>query len=266
VETRPCFSTFATLKKGIKMTGVVLITGSGRGIGAATAMLAAKRGYAVCVNYLKNESRATQVVSDIREAGGKAIMVQADTAKANEVARLFERIDNELGPITALVNNAGITGKAGRLETFDPETIRRVLEVNVIGSLLCSQEAVRRMSIKNGGKGGVIVNVSSLAAQLGGANQWIPYAAAKGAINSITTGLAKEVAAEGIRVNGIAPGLIQTELHAEAGVGDRLQKVLPQVPMGRIGTAEECAEAILWLMSGEASYMIGSTLTLSGGR
>ncbi|MET0962379.1 MAG: SDR family oxidoreductase [Noviherbaspirillum sp.] len=248
------------------MTGVVLITGSGRGIGAATAILAAQRGYAVCVNYLKNEDRAAQVVADIREAGGNAIMVQADTANENEVAQLFKRIDEELGPITALVNNAGVTGKAGRLDSFDADTIRRVLEVNVVGTLLCSQEAVRRMSTKNGGKGGVIVNVSSLAAQLGGANQWIPYAAAKGAVNSITAGLAKEVAAEGIRVNGIAPGLIQTELHAEAGVGDRLQKVLPQVPMGRIGTVEECAEAILWLMSGEAAYMIGSTLTLSGGR
>jgi NAD(P)-dependent dehydrogenase (short-subunit alcohol dehydrogenase family) len=253
-------------EKGNKMTGVVLITGSGRGIGAATALLAAQRGYAVCVNYLKNEDRAAQVVSDIQQAGGTAIMVQADTANETEVIQLFQRVDNELGSITALVNNAGITGKAGRLDTFDADTIRRVLDVNVVGTLLCSQQAVRRMSTKNGGKGGVIVNVSSLAAQLGGANQWIPYAAAKGAINSITAGLAKEVAAEGIRVNGIAPGLIQTELHAEAGVGDRLQKVLPQVPMGRIGTAEECAEAILWLMSGEASYMIGSTLTLSGGR
>jgi len=179
---------------------------------------------------------------------------------------LFERVDLELGPITALVNNAGITGRAGRLERFDANAIRRVLEVNVAGAIFCSQQAVKRMSTKNGGAGGAIVNVSSLAATLGGANQWVPYAAAKGAINSFTLGLAKEVAAEGIRVNAISPGLIATEIHAEAGVGDRLQSVIPMVPMQRIGTAEECAEAILWLMSGEAAYMIGATLTLSGGR
>jgi NAD(P)-dependent dehydrogenase (short-subunit alcohol dehydrogenase family) len=248
------------------MSGVALITGSGRGIGAATAKLAAKRGYAVCVNYLKNEERADQVVAEIRAGGGKAIMVQADTANAAEVAQLFERVDLELGPLTALVNNAGITGRAGRLESFDADAIRRVLEVNVVGAILCSQQAVKRMSTKNGGAGGAIVNVSSRAAELGGAGQWIPYAAAKGAINSFTFGLAKEVAAEGIRVNAISPGLISTEIHAEAGLGDRLQKVIPMVPMGRIVSAEECAEAILWLMSGEAAYMIGSVLTLSGGR
>jgi NAD(P)-dependent dehydrogenase (short-subunit alcohol dehydrogenase family) len=218
------------------------------------------------VNYLKNEERAAEVVADIRAAGGKAIMVQADTANEREVIELFKRVDTEMGPITALINNAGITGKAGRLDSYDADAIRRIFEVNVVGSMLCSQQAVQRMSTRNGGAGGVIVNLSSLAAQLGGGNQWIPYAAAKGAITSFTVGLAKEVAAEGIRVNAIAPGLIQTEIHAEAGVGDRLAKVLPQVPMGRIGTAEECAEAILWLMSGEAAYMIGSVLTLSGGR
>jgi len=248
------------------MPGVALITGSGRGIGAATAKLAAKRGYAVCVNYLQNEARADAVVAEIRAGGGRAILVQADTAREDEVVKLFERVDLELGTITALVNNAGITGRAGRLESFDVNTIRRVLEVNVTGAILCAQQAVKRMSTKNGGAGGAIVNVSSLAATLGGANQWIPYAAAKGAINSFTLGLAKEVAAEGIRVNAISPGLIATEIHAEAGVGDRLQSVIPMVPMQRIGTAEECAEAILWLMSGEAAYMIGTTLTLSGVR
>jgi NAD(P)-dependent dehydrogenase (short-subunit alcohol dehydrogenase family) len=248
------------------MSGVAIITGSGRGIGAATAKLAARRGYAVCVNYLKNEERADEVVAEIRAGGGRAILVQADTANEDEVVRLFDRVDLELGPVTALVNNAGITGRAGRLDSFDAKAIRRVLEVNVVGAILCSQQAVQRMSTRNGGAGGSIVNVSSLAATLGGANQWIPYAAAKGAINSFTIGLAKEAAAEGIRVNAISPGLINTEIHAEAGVGDRLQKVIPTVPMGRLGTAEECAEAILWLMSGEAAYMIGSILTLSGGR
>jgi len=248
------------------MSGVAIITGSGRGIGAATAKLASRRGYAVCVNYLKNEERADAVVAEIRAGGGRAILVQADTAHEDEVIKLFERVDLELGPVTALVNNAGITGRAGRLESFDANAIRRVLEVNVAGTLFCSQQAVRRMSTKNGGAGGNIVNVSSVAATLGGANQWIPYAAAKGAINSLTIGLAKEVADEGIRVNAISPGLIATEIHAEAGLGDRLQKVIAMVPMGRLGTAEECAEAILWLLSGEAAYMTGSILTLSGGR
>jgi NAD(P)-dependent dehydrogenase (short-subunit alcohol dehydrogenase family) len=248
------------------MSGVAIITGSGRGIGAATAKLAARRGYAVCVNYLKNEARADAVVAEIRAGGGRAIMVQADTAIEDEVIKLFERVDLELGPVTALVNNAGITGRAGRLDSFDARAMRRVLDVNVTGAMLCAQQAVKRMSTKNGGAGGAIVNVSSLAANLGGANQWIPYAAAKGAVNSFTIGLAKEVAADGIRVNAISPGLINTEIHAEAGLGDRLKTVIPMVPMGRLGTAEECAEAILWLLSGEAAYMIGGILTLSGGR
>src|SRR4051812_32756548 len=203
---------------------IVLITGSSRGIGAATALLAAKNGWAVCVNYVSKADRAEQVVAQIRAGGGKAIAVQADTASEVDVKRLFEKVDADLGRLTALVNNAGITGKAGRLETFDAAMMRRVLDVSVVGTLLCTQEAVKRMSTKQGGSGGAIVNVSSVAAQLGGANQWIPYGAAKGAVNTITTGAAKEFAPEGIRVNAIMPGLIDTEIHAEAGVADRLQK------------------------------------------
>jgi NAD(P)-dependent dehydrogenase (short-subunit alcohol dehydrogenase family) len=248
------------------MGRVVLITGSGRGIGASAAKLAASRGWDVCVNYLNKPERAEAVVADIRKGGGKAIAVQADTSNEADVKRLFEKVDAELGQLDALVNNAGIVGKAGKLESFDAAAIRRVFDVNVLGTFLCTQQAAKRMSTKNGGKGGAIVNVSSVAAVLGGANQWLHYAAAKGAVNTLTVGLAKELAGEGIRVNALMPGLIDTEIHAEAGVADRLQKVIPLVPMGRIGTPEECAEAIVWLMSGEAAYMVGAIVPLTGGR
>jgi NAD(P)-dependent dehydrogenase (short-subunit alcohol dehydrogenase family) len=248
------------------MTGIALVTGSGRGIGAATAKLAARRGYAVCINYLNQADRAQAVVHEIRAAGGRAMMVQADTADESAVVSMFEQIDRELGRITSLVNNAGITGKAGRLESYDATALRRILDVNVVGAMLCSREAAKRMSTKNGGSGGTIVNLSSIAAVLGGANSWTPYAAAKGAINSFTVGLSRELAAEGIRVNALMPGLIDTEIHAAAGVGDRLQALIPTVPMGRIGTAEECAEAIVWLMSNEAAYMTGALIPVSGGR
>jgi len=248
------------------MAGVVIVTGSGRGIGAATAQLAARRGWAVCVNYLGKADRAEAVVAGIRASGGKAIAVQGDVSREADVQRIFERTDKELGALGALVNNAGVILKAGKLQTFDAATVRRVLDVNVTGAFLCAQEAAKRMSTARGGAGGVIVNVSSVAAVLGGANQWLPYAAAKGAINTLTLGLAKELAPEGIRVNAVMPGLVDTEIHAEVGMADRLQKVLPQVPMGRIGTPEECAEAILWLMSGEAAYMVGAIIPLTGGR
>lgn len=248
------------------MSRAVIITGSGRGIGAATAKLAAQRGWAVCVNYVSKPERAEQVVAEIRAAGGNAIAVQGDVARESDVIRLFESSDRALGSLGALVNNAGVIVKAGRLENLDADTIRRVLDVNVTGTVLCAQQAARRMSTKQGGAGGVIVNVSSVAAVLGGANQWLHYAAAKGAVNTLTLGLAKELAPEGIRVNAVMPGLIDTEIHAEVGMADRLQKVLPQVPMGRIGTPQECAEAILWLMSGEAAYMTGAVLPLTGGR
>jgi len=245
---------------------VAVITGSGRGIGAAAARLAAQRGFAVCINYLGRTDRAQAVADEIRAAGGQSIVVRADTAMEADVLRLFETVDRELGPVTALVNNAGIIGKAGRHDVSDAETIRRVLDVNVTGTMLCTREAAKRMSTKNGGSGGSIINVSSIAAVLGGANQWIPYAAAKGAVNTLTVGYAKELAPEGIRVNAVMPGLIDTEIHAEAGVGDRLQKAIPTVPMGRIGTAQECAEAIVWLMSGEAAYMTGAVIPMAGGR
>ena len=248
------------------MTPIVLVTGSGRGIGAATARLAAKRGDAVCVNYLGREERGRAVVDEIRAGGGRAMLVQADTADEGAVVSMFEAIDRELGPVTALVNNAGITGRAGRLDGYDAAAIRRVLDVNVTGLMLCTREAVRRMSTKNGGKGGAIVNLSSVAGVLGGANQWTAYAAAKGAVNTLTVGLARDWAAEGIRVNAIMPGLIETEIHAEAGLGDRLKQLAPTVPMGRTGTAEECAAAILWLLSDEAAYITGALLPVSGGR
>jgi len=248
------------------MSGIVFITGSSRGIGAATAKLAAKRGYAVAINYFENEGRAREVADEIRRDGGRVLIVQGDAAAEREVVRMFEAIDRELGPVTALVNNAGITGRSGRLDSYDAAQIRRVLDVNVVGAMLCAREAIKRMSTKNGGKGGAIVNLSSVAALLGGGNQWIPYAAAKGAINSFTVGLSREVAGEGIRVNAISPGLIETEIHSAAGVGDRLQKMLPMIPMQRIGTAEECAELIVFLISGEAAYMTGAIIPISGGR
>ncbi|MFH5926047.1 SDR family oxidoreductase [Roseomonas xinghualingensis] len=248
------------------MKGAILITGSGRGIGAATAWLAARRGHAVFVNYADREDRARTVVDEIRAGGGRAAMARADVSREDEVAALFEAVDRELGPLTGLVNNAGITGPAGRTEDYDAATIRRILDVNVTGTFLCAQAALRRMSTRHGGGGGSIVNLSSIAAVLGGAGQWTAYAAAKGAINSLTIGLAKELAPEGIRVNALMPGLIDTEIHEAAGVGDRLSKAVPSVPAGRIGTAEECAEAVVWLLSGEAAYMTGAVIPMAGGR
>jgi NAD(P)-dependent dehydrogenase (short-subunit alcohol dehydrogenase family) len=245
---------------------VLLVTGASRGIGAATALLAARRGYAVAVNYTSNQGAADAVVAQIRSAGARAFAVQADVAQEDQVLRMFERVDAELGRLTALVNNAGVVDVTARLEDMSVERLKRMFDINVIGSLVCAREAVKRMSTRHGGAGGAIVNVSSAASRLGSPGQYLDYAAAKGAIDAFTLGLAKEVAAEGIRVNAVRPGLIETDIHASGGIPDRVQQLAHQVPMQRGGTAEEVAQAIVWLLSSEASYTTMSLLDVSGGR
>ncbi len=248
------------------MTGVMIVTGGGRGIGAATARLAASRGYDVCVNYLSNAAAAEAVVRDVEGAGGRAIAVQADVAAEAQVERLFKTVDRELGPLTALVNNAGLAGKIDRLDAAPSATIRQVIEVNLFGAIWCARAAVRRMSILHGGTGGAIVNLSSGAATLGSPGNYVWYAAAKGAVDSLTIGLAREVAREGIRVNGVAPGYVRTDIHADSGMPDRLETEAPTVPIGRAAEPEEIAETILWLLSDAASYTTGATLRVAGGR
>lgn len=248
------------------MSGVMIVTGGGRGIGAATARLAAARGYAVCVNYAKRRESAEGVVAEIAKGGGRAIAVQADISAESEVARMFATVDRELGTVTVLVNNAGTIEKQARLADIDAARIARMFATNVTGSFLCAKEAVHRMSTKQGGAGGAIVNVSSAASRIGGGGEYVDYAASKGAIDTFTMGLAKEVATEGIRVNAVRPGIIYTEIHATGGEPGRVDRMKAFVPMARGGQPEEVAAAILWLASDEASYITGTILDVAGGR
>ena len=246
--------------------GVLLVTGGGRGIGAATVRLAATQGWAVAVNYTANSLAADEVVRGIRELGGTAITVQADVADEAQVLAMFQKIDAKLGRLTGLVNNAGVVDVSARVDEMSVARMKRMFDINVIGSMLCAREAVRRMSTQHGGAGGSIVNVSSAASRLGSPGQYVDYAAAKGAIDAFTIGLAKEVAAEGIRVNAVRPGLIETDIHASGGLPTRVRDLQHLVPMQRGGTADEVAQAIVWLLSDAASYTTMSLLDVSGGR
>ena len=248
------------------MEKVLLVTGGSRGIGAATCLLAARQGWAVAVNYTANSLAADEVVRQIRADGGQAMSMQADVADEAQVLRMFEQVDAKLGRLTGLVNNAGVVDVTARVEDMSVARWKRMFDINVIGSLICAREAVRRMSTRHGGAGGSIVNVSSAAARLGAPGQYVDYAAAKGAIDAFTIGLAKEVAGEGIRVNAVRPGLIETEIHASGGLPNRVRDLQHQVPMGRGGSAEEVGQAIVWLLSEGASYTTMSLLEISGGR
>ncbi len=248
------------------MTGTMIITGGARGIGAATARLAAARGYGVCVNYRKDAAAAEAVVRGIQDDGGRAMAVQADVSREDAVEDLFNAVDRDLGPVTALVNNAGLAGRVNRLDEAPSETVRTVVEVNLLGTIWCARAAVQRMSMRRGGPGGAIVNLSSGAATIGSPGEYVWYAAAKGGVDSFTLGLAKEVAGEGIRVNAVAPGFVETGIHAASGMPDRLATDAPKVPMGRAAAPQEIAEAIVWLLSDTASYVTGTVLRVAGGR
>ena len=244
----------------------VIVTGASSGIGAAIAGLIGANGFPVAVNFRTNEVAAAKVVREIESAGGRAVAIRGDISREEEILQLFEVAERELGKIGGLVNNAAVTGGFTRVESLSTEAIAQVLAVNVAGTMLCSREAVRRMSLRNGGLGGSIVNISSVSARTGGADDWVHYAASKGAINTFTIGLAREVAAEGIRVNVVAPGLIDTPLHAANGMPDRMNRVAPLIPMKRFGTPREVAEGVAWLLSSAASYTTGAILEIGGGR
>jgi len=246
--------------------GSIVVTGGSRGIGAAVARLAGTRGYPVVVNFVKDEAAAAAVVRDIVSAGGHAVAVQCDVGREAEILHLFESAERAFGRIEGLVNNAAVTGGFARVRDLKATALAEVLAVNIAGAILCAREAVRRMSTSNGGTGGSIVNISSIAARTGTAGEWVHYAASKGAINSFTVGLAREVATEGIRVNAVAPGLIETGLHAANGAPDRLDRLSPSIPLQRPGTPVEVAEGVLWLLSPAASYVTGSILEIGGGR
>jgi NAD(P)-dependent dehydrogenase (short-subunit alcohol dehydrogenase family) len=248
------------------MTKTILITGSSRGIGAATAVLAAKQGYNVCVNYLQNRIAAEQVVEKININGGKAISYQADTSSQTDVISLFSKIDRDFGRLTALVNNSGILETQSRVDNMDIDRLQRVINSNIISYFLCSKEAIKRMSTAYGGNGGAIVNVSSIAARTGSPNEYVDYAASKGAIDALTIGLSKEVAEEGIRVNAVRPGFIYTDIHASGGEPNRVDRIKNLIPMKRGGQPEEVANAILWLLSDEASFSTGTFIDITGGR
>jgi NAD(P)-dependent dehydrogenase (short-subunit alcohol dehydrogenase family) len=245
---------------------ILLVTGGSRGIGAATALAAAREGYAVAVNYVNDANAAARVVNGITSAGGKAIALKADVAREDEIAKLFQEVAKNFGGLTHLVNNAGIIGRASSLTAADPAMIREVIDLNVTGAILVAREAVKHISTANGGKGGAIVNVSSMAAALGAAGEYTWYAASKGAIDSFTIGLAREVVKDGIRVNAVSPGLIETDIHASGGQPDRLERLAHLTPLGRAGTADEVAAAIMWLLSDKASYVTGTNIRVSGGR
>jgi NAD(P)-dependent dehydrogenase (short-subunit alcohol dehydrogenase family) len=248
------------------MKPVLLVTGGSRGIGAATARLAAQAGWAVAVNYTQNSQAADEVVRAIRADGGQAISVQADVGDEAQIMAMFAQVDAKLGRLSGLVNNAGIVDFPARVDEMSWARLERMMRINVLGSMVCAREAVRRMSTRHGGQGGAIVNLSSAAAKLGSPNQYVDYAASKGAIDTLTLGLAKEVAAEGIRVNGVRPGIIDTDIHASGGLPDRVKELAPQLPMRRAGTSEEVAQAIVWLLSNASSYTTGSCIEVTGGR
>lgn len=248
------------------MKRVLLITGGSRGIGAATALLAAQNGWAVAVNYASNQAAAEQVVQTIRHAGGEAIAVQGDVADEAQILRMFATVDHQLGRVTGLVNNAGVVDVTARVEDMSWQRLERMMRINVLGTIACAREAILRMSPRHGGDGGVIVNLSSVAARLGAPGQYVDYAASKGAIDTFTVGLSKELAGDNIRVNAVRPGVIDTDIHASGGLPNRARDLASQIPMQRAGTAQEIAQAIVWLLSDQASYVTGTCLDAGGGR